>query len=254
MSGISILMYHQVGRFAPMSQHRANYCDVDRFHAQMRYLKRIGATVLSMSDAVDALAGRRPIPPRAVVLTFDDGCDNFYDNALPILESFAYPAIAYVIAGMAGGTAEWMGKLAGHDVPSLMSYTRIRELPARGIEVGSHGYSHIRLAGEPATTLQREVADSKRRIEDEIGRAVPHFCYPYGSHDLATVEAVAAAGYVSAITCQRGAATSAFDPLALPRKGISFGDNVLGYAWKLHMKDKPKGEAVRREEGATKRS
>lgn len=246
MSGISILMYHQVGRFAPMTKHRANYCDVDRFRAQMRYLKRIGANVLSMSDAVDALAGRRPLPPRAVVLTFDDGCDNFYDNALPILESFAFPAIVYVIAGMAGGSAEWMGKEPGRIAPSLMSYARIRELPARGIEVGSHGDSHLRLAGVPAATLRREVADSKHRIEDETGRAVAHFCYPYGSHDLAAIEMAADTGYVSAVTCQRGAATPAFDPLALPRKGISFGDNVLGYAWKLHMKDKPKGEALRR--------
>lgn len=246
MSGISILMYHQVGRFAPMTKHRANYCDVDRFRAQMRYLKTIGANVLSMSDASDALAGRRPVPPRAVVLTFDDGCDNFYDHALPILEAYGYPAIVYVIAGMAGGTAEWMSKEPGRVAPPLMNYARIRELPARGIEVGSHGSSHMRLAGEPASVLQREVLDSKRRIEDETGRAVPHFCYPYGSHDLAAIEAAAAAGYVSAVTCQRGAATSTFDPLALPRKGISFGDNVLGYAWKLHMKDKPKGAAVHR--------
>ncbi|NGY05404.1 polysaccharide deacetylase family protein [Solimonas terrae] len=251
MAGISILMYHQVGRFAPMTKHRANYCDVDRFRAQMRYLKQIGASVLSMSDALDALAGHRPLPARAVVLTFDDGCDNFYENALPILEDFAYPAIVYVIAGMAGGTAAWMGDVPGHGTPPLMSFARIRELPARGIEVGSHGYQHIRLAGTPAATLLHEVTDSKRRIEDETGRAVPHFCYPYGSHDLATVEAVAAAGYRTGVTCQRGAATAAFDPLALPRKGISFGDNVLGYAWKLHMKDKPKGEAVRRAEPAT---
>lgn len=246
MPGISILMYHQVGRFAPMTKHRANYCDVDRFRAQMRYLKTIGATVMSMSDASNALAGRQPVPPRAVVLTFDDGCDNFYDNALPILEANGYPAIVYVIADMAGGTAEWMGKEPGREAPPLMSYARIRELPARGIEVGSHGSSHMRLAGEPASVLRREVQDSKRRIEDETGRAVSHFCYPYGSHDLATVEAAAAAAYVSAVTCQRGAATSAFDPLALPRKGISFGDNVLGYAWKLHMKNEPKGQAIGR--------
>lgn len=245
MSGISIFMYHQVGRFAPMRDHRANYCDVDRFRAQLRYLKLIGASVLSMSDALAALQGRRPLPPRAVVLSFDDGCENFHEYALPVLEEFGYPAIAYVIAGMTGGKAEWLAA-AGHPTPPLMDWSRLREIAARGVEIGSHAYHHVRLAGLDAATLAHEVTDSKRRIEDELGQAVPHFCYPYGSHDLATMEAAAAAGYQSAVTCQRGAATPAFDPLALPRKGVSYGDNALGFAWKLHTKDRPKGRALHR--------
>lgn len=245
MRGISIFMYHQVGRFAPMRTHRASYCDVDRFRAQMRYLKTIGACVLSMSQALQLLRGARPLPPRAVVLTFDDGCDNFYEYALPILEQFRYPAILYAIAGMAGGRGEWLAA-DGHEAPSLMSFARLRELPARGIEVGSHAFHHIRLQNLPAAQLQQELSGSKRKLEDELGRAVPHFCYPYGSHDLNTVEMAAAAGYESGVTCQRGAATCDFDPLALPRKAISYGDNVLGFAWKLHTKDRPKGAAVKR--------
>lgn len=243
MSGISIFMYHQVGRFPPMKAHRAVYCDVDRFRAQMRYLKRSGTRVLSMSDALAALRGEREIPARAAVLSFDDGCDNFYEYALPILEEFNYPSIMYVIAGMAGGTAAWMAN-DGRVAPPLMSYCRLREVATRKVEIGSHALSHIRLAGQPADVLQHEIGDSKKRIEDELGRSVPHFCYPYGSHDLGTLEAVAAAGYASAVTCQRAAATPRFDPLALPRKAISYGDNVFGFAWKLHMKDQPKGSAL----------
>ncbi|SEQ02230.1 Polysaccharide deacetylase [Solimonas aquatica] len=245
MRGISIFMYHQVGRFAPMRTHRASYCDVGRFAMQMRYLKAVGAQVLSMSQACTLLREGREPPPRAVVLSFDDGCDNFYEYALPILQQHGFPAILYAIAGMAGGRGEWLAA-DGHPVPTLMNYARLRELPARGVEVGSHAYHHIRLQGLPATQLQQELVGSKRRLEDEMGRAVPHFCYPYGSHDLATVEAAAEAGYVSGVTCQRGAATADFDPLALPRKAISYGDNVLGFAFKLHAKNQPKGQAVKR--------
>nr|WP_206370389.1 polysaccharide deacetylase family protein [Solimonas marina] len=238
-------MYHQVGRFAPMRDHRANYCDVDRFRSQMRYLKWIGASVLSMSDALDALQGRRPLPPRAVVLSFDDGCDNFHEYALPVLEAFGYPAIVYAIAGMTGGQGEWLAAV-GHPIPSLMDAARLRELPARGVEVGSHAWSHIRLAGQSTEVLAHEIGDSRKQLEDLLGRAVTHFCYPYGSHDLNVLDATAAAGYTSAVTCQRGAATAAFDPLALPRKGISFGDDMFGFAWKLHAKNQPKGTALRR--------
>lgn len=248
MSGISILMYHQIGRFAPMKSHRAVYCDLGRFRMQMRALRVLRVPVLSMTDAVARLAGRAPLPKRAVVLSFDDGCENFYENALPVLESFGYPAIVYAIAGLAGGNADWMAE-HGHPTPALMSFARLREIAGCGIEVGSHGASHIRLEGLPAGKLREEVAGSRDRLEQELGRAVPHFCYPYGSHDLAAIEAVAQAGYRSAVTCQRGAATAAFDPLALPRKAISWGDDVAGFLWKLYAKDAPKGVALSRTSG-----
>lgn len=245
MSGISIFMYHQVGHFEEMREHRASYCDVDRFRAQMRYLRMINANVISMSDAVEMLQGRKPLAPRAVVLNFDDGCENFYEHALPILEEYKYPAIVYAVAGLSGKTAAWLAA-DGHPTPPLMTDARLRQIADRGIEVGSHAYSHTRLEGVDAAALEYEVSGSKQHLEDVLGRPVTHFCYPYGSHDQAAMVATEAAGYRSAVTCQRGAATRAFDVLALPRKAISYGDNVLGFAWKLHMKDKPKGLALHR--------
>jgi hypothetical protein len=77
---------------------------------------------------------------------------------------------------------------------------------------------------------------------------VEHFCYPYGSYDLRVLAAVAEAGYRSATTstCVRAPARPGDDPLALPRKAISFGDNLAGVAWKLHLKNSPKGPWPRR--------
>ncbi len=74
---ISILMYHQVGRFRPMRSHRANYCDAGRFARQMRLIARLGYRVIDLDTALDCLAGRRPTPKRAAVLTFDDAYENF---------------------------------------------------------------------------------------------------------------------------------------------------------------------------------
>lgn len=245
MSGISILMYHQVGHFAPMQTHRAVYCDVGRFRMQMRALRALRVPVLSMSQAVAALSGQTPMPERAVVLTFDDGCENFYEHALPVLQEMGFPAIVYAIAGLTGGVAHWMAT-HDHPTPPLMSWARLRELAGLGVEIGSHAWSHIRLADQPAEVQHRELWESRQRLQDELGREVPHVCYPYGSHDEYTLEAAAQAGYTSGVTCQRGAATPAFDRLALPRKAISYGDNVAGFLWKLYAKDAPKGQALRR--------
>lgn len=85
-----------------------------------------------------------------------------------------------------------------------------------------------------------EITLSKSRLEQALGEPVRHFCYPYGSYDDAVVAMAAQAGYDSATTCDRAGAVVGEDPLRLPRKAISFGDSLAGYAWKLHMKQRRK--------------
>ncbi|MBS0552216.1 MAG: polysaccharide deacetylase family protein, partial [Proteobacteria bacterium] len=95
--GINILMYHQVGPFerleGAMAAHRSTYCRVDRFAAQMAFLKRCGYTVLSMDQVLACVRGQAPIPQRAVALTFDDGYENFAEHAWPILRKHGFPAM-----------------------------------------------------------------------------------------------------------------------------------------------------------------
>lgn len=249
MNGISILMYHQVGHFPPVRLHQASYTNLDRFRAQLAFLKRWGATVLSMSNAVRALRGEMPMPPRAVVLTFDDGYRSFIEHALPVLREYGFPAIVYVLAQRAGDAADWYA-VDGQPTPPLMTWDEVRRLPGEGIEVGSHGLLHTRLAGLPAAQLRSELADSKRLIEDRLGLAVPHFCYPFGSVDQAAVDACAQAGYTSAVTCQRGAARPHHDLLALPRKSVRQPDGVASLVWKLYLKNPLKGVPLRRSAGA----
>lgn len=245
MKGISILMYHQVGRFLPMREHRATYCDHRRFAAQMTLLSQFGYHVLSMDETLACLGGLRPIPPRAVTLTFDDGYDNFYEYVYPILQHHGFPAMVYLIADKVGQRADWLER-DNHPPASLMGWQRIRELRRAGIDFGSHGLRHIHLAGQPQSVLEREMFDSRKRLEDGLGETVRHFCYPYGSHDLACLYAAAEAGYLSAVTCLRARATPEFDPLALPRKAISFGDDIFGFFWKLAVKHRPKGVPIHR--------
>lgn len=239
--GINILMYHQVGRFAPMREHRASYCRVDRFAAQMAWLARFGYRVLSMDEVVACIEGSSPIPPRAVALTFDDGYQNFHDEAWPILRRYGFPAIVYLVAGLVGKRADWV-----HDGPPLMAIETIRALRREGCHFGGHSTTHVKLAGLPAERVRREVAGCKAALEDLLGERVDHYCYPYGSHDLASVEAAAEAGWRSATTCARATATVADDPLTLPRKAVAYGDSLVGVLWKMHMKNVPKQPPIRR--------
>jgi peptidoglycan/xylan/chitin deacetylase (PgdA/CDA1 family) len=245
VGGINILMYHQVGDFAPMREHRSTYCHYRRFAAQMAWLRRFRYHVLGMDEVLDCLAGRRPVPARAVALTFDDGYENFHEYAWPELHRHGFKAMVYLIADLIGQPSSWFAA-DGRATPRLMDAGRIRELRRAGVDFGSHGASHVKLAEQDDARVRDEVTRSKRVLEDLLGEPVEHFCYPYGSYDLRARDAVAEAGYRSATTCVRATSLPGDDPLALPRKAISFGDTLPGVLWKLHMKHAPKGEWPRR--------
>ncbi|MBR0566818.1 polysaccharide deacetylase family protein [Azoarcus sp. L1K30] len=246
---INILMYHQVGEFAPMKAHQSTYCDHRRFASQMAWLARGGYSVLSMDDVLACVRGEKPTPPRAVALTFDDGYENFYEYAFPVLQRHGFPAMVYLIADMLGQPSSWFAA-DGRATPPLMDVPRIRQLHREGIDFGSHSATHVKLAKCEDRRIEDEVTRSKAILEDVLGEAVNHFCYPYGSHDLRAVNAVAAAGYLTATTCARAPATPADDPLTLPRKAITHGDNLIGFLWRVHVKNTPRNPPIRRPEFA----
>lgn len=241
---VSILMYHQVGRFEPMLAHRANYCDAGRFKRQMRLLASGGFSVIGLEEALAGLRAERPIPPRSVVLTFDDAYAGFVDYALPVLREHRFPAVIYAISRWVGKRMRWADPSPGRPEPWLMSAAQLRSVQEQGIVVGSHGAGHRKLGELSVDEQRRELVESKRVLEDLLGRPVDHLCYPFGSFDRQTIPVAAETGYRSAMTCLRGAAMPIDHPLLLPRKAISFGDNLVGVAWKLLVKHRPKPALV----------
>ncbi len=245
MNGVTILMYHQVGKFPPMEEHRATYCDVGRFARQMWYLHTFGYNVLSLDRLVEIFTKHLPIPPRSVVLTFDDGYQNFLTHAAPVLKRYNFPAIVYVVPSLIGKKAEWLA-LDGHPTPAMLTADEIVQLRSMGFDIGSHNLVHERMAEKPYEQQFHEALESKKALEKIIDDEVRHFCYPYGSHNIDSLKAVQQAGYTTAVTCQRAAATPDFDLLALPRKAISFGDTLPGFIFKLHTKNMPKTPPLKR--------
>ncbi len=233
---ISILMYHQVGKFEEPKTHRSCYCDVDRFRAQMVFLKYAGYSVVSLEQAHAALFENRPLAKRSIVLSFDDGYENFADHALPILQEFGYPSALFAVSGLLGKPARW---LSG-DHPPLLSAGRLRELRSAGVEVGSHTVSHPRLSRLPPERAWQEIAGSKASLEDVLGEEVRFFAYPYGDYNPKVRDLVMSAGYQAAVTCSRGAAGTAPNAFEIPRKAISYGDSLLGFFWKLAVKNRRK--------------
>lgn len=235
----SIFMYHQVGNFLPMDRHRANYCQVRRFARQMWLLKVLGYEVVSLEQALASLDQDGPFQRPRVVLTFDDGYENFKTQAYPVLSKYGYPSLVYLIAGRLGEQASWFER-ERRPYPRLLSQDQVLELRKQGVGFGSHGLSHVRLASVEKEQLAVELDQSKKILEELLQEEICHFCYPFGCYDLEVIKVVMKAGYKTAVTCMRGAVTRSFHPLELPRKAVSYGDSLLGFWWKLVFKDRPK--------------
>lgn len=250
MSTVQILMYHRVGDFpGRVKAHGALYCHLPRFRAQMKMFKVLGYQVISLDDATAGLKGEKTLPTKPVVLTFDDAYVDFLENAAPILADHRYPATVYAVSDLIGQTSLWDAGVGPQPAP-LMNAAQLREIQSMGFTVGSHSKSHLRLAQQNDPCVTNELRESKQVLEDLLGTSVNHFCYPYGNHDLRCLKLAAEAGYESATTCERAAATPEDDLLSLPRKAVSRGDSLLGLWWKLRFKNAPKRELIRRSQAS----
>ena len=235
---VSILMYHQVGSFSNPRAHRAVYCDVGRFRAQMALLSLTRHRVISLADACKGVFEGSPLPSRSVVLTFDDGYDNFREYAWPILKQHGFPATVFLVGALTGRQAVW--RSSSESQARLMDMKTIRRLCHEGVNFGSHTMTHCRLSKVDRKQQREEIFNSKTEIENILGKTVDDFCYPYGDYDIHARDLVAEAGYRTALTCIRGSANTAENRYEIPRKAISYGDNLIGFMWKIHAKNKRK--------------
>ncbi|WP_228031905.1 polysaccharide deacetylase family protein, partial [Streptomyces phyllanthi] len=217
-----VAMYHSVGDCAhdpyrvTVSPHR-----LDR---QLDWLRRRGLRGVGVGELLAARA--RGTGQDLVGLTFDDGYADFVAHALPLLRRHGCGATLFVLPGRLGGHNAW--DPLGPRKP-LLSVDGIRQAAAEGVEIGSHGLTHVDLTRADDALLRSEVRDSRALLSEMTGAPVHGFCYPYGRVDRRTVEAVRQAGYSYACATDPGDLTG---PLALPRVHVGEHDT----AWRLHLK------------------
>jgi peptidoglycan/xylan/chitin deacetylase (PgdA/CDA1 family) len=205
------------------------YVEPTQFARQMACLKRFGLRGVSVGEALALRAQGRA--GNVVAITFDDGYLDNLREAAPILREFGFGATCYVVTGTLGQYNVWDAELLKARKP-LMTAQDLRAWLREGFELGSHTRSHPRLDEIDPATLEDEIAGSRADLERLTGARIEHFCYPYGCYDDRVVKVVAAAGYVSAVTTERGRVTSTDDPLRLPRISINGNRGLLRFVLK----------------------
>jgi peptidoglycan/xylan/chitin deacetylase (PgdA/CDA1 family) len=232
-TGVPVLTYHKLGPRPGGVRIKGLYMDPELFDRQVEELSGAGFQTVSLSAPFPAAAN----PARSVVLTFDDGFRNVHRHALGPLARTGMRAVEFIVADLIGKTNEW-DQSAGEVEERLMEEAEIRDWLAAGHDIGSHSLTHPHLTRIPPAQAREEIGASKRKLEDRFGRAIEHFCYPYGDWDESVREMVREAGYRTACTTEGGVNTSTTPPLALKRITARYRSRKLAewlprWSWKV---------------------
>lgn len=186
-----------------------------RFTEQMRVLSGLGVRVIPLDQVRHELEGPRSSEP-LVVITFDDGFRSVYEDALPVLQRYGFPATVFLVTDYCGRTNAWPSQPLAVARRPLLTWAEVREMSGAGITFGSHTRTHPDLRTLPSSGVEEELVISKKAIEDAIGRPVDTFAYPYGAYDD-TIRHLAEEHFALACSTTLGFVRPVSDPFALPR-------------------------------------
>lgn len=184
-SPVVILMYHRVN-----DQVRKEISiSKEAFRWQMKYLARKGYKVISLDQAIGLVrentdpvsrGSRKRQLEKYVVLTFDDGYQDYYENATPILMAYSYPSIVYLVPGrIESGEVFWWDRDLGKS--ELMGWEEVLDLRRNPlVTFGSHTMTHADLDRLDAAKIEKELKESKEVLEKRLSLPIRHFAYPRG--------------------------------------------------------------------------
>ncbi len=216
---LPILMYHRVGplRASLPAITKALTVTAGEFSLQMHWLVRHGFHAVTELQAFDALEKGAPLPPRPLMITFDDGYRDVLWNAAPTLSRLDLPATAYVITG----------RVSGSD-PSFLTWPELGKLEAMGVTIGSHTVHHLEIPFLTTRAALGELEQSRAALERHLHHPVQWFAYPAGAENARAAQLVRQAGYVLAVTTRPGGRQDASAPVALHRFEILDTTGVAG--------------------------
>lgn len=190
---IPILMYHVISAAGPGTPNPELWVAQNRFRAEIRALKQRGYVGITLRQAYAAWHGRGALPPRPVVVSFDDGYLSHYTHAAPALKAVGWPGVLNLVIHNIG--------------PGGLTSFEVKRLVSQGWEIDSHTIDHPDLTTLSPQELRRQLVVSRKELRRRFGVPVDFFCYPSGRVNAAVAAAVQAAGYKAATTTVEGLAT-----------------------------------------------
>lgn len=225
-----MLLYHRIGPMKLSSHVAGQYVSPRVLGWGIDGLARNGWQCLSLTECIEV--GRSSCGEGDnFAITFDDGYLSIYEQACPLLKERGVTATVYVVVDSLGGINDWDRRM-GDQEEKMMSAGQARELAENGFEIASHTLTHPHLSSLDDDQITHEIADSKHKLEDIIGREVVSFSYPYGDYDGRAIDAAMAAGYKNAVSTKLGAVVGGTSLYEIPRVNVRWN----GFGWQLGRK------------------
>ena len=216
---VPILMYHSISQHAT-ARFKRFAVSPSLFDKHLTHLRCNGYTPLTVTEYMHACTRGETLPERPVVLTFDDGFADFYDEALPLLKRHHFVATLYVTSGFVNGTSRWLQR-EGEAERAMLSWDQLKEVVAYGIECGAHSHNHRQLDMLPPQAAKMEIIQSKLLLEHHLGQEVRSFAYPFGYYSAYIKRQVKEAGFTSACAVRYRLNNANSDPFALARQMVA---------------------------------
>jgi peptidoglycan/xylan/chitin deacetylase (PgdA/CDA1 family) len=189
---VPILMYHAVADAPIGTEFPELFVPPDDLRGQLQWLQRNGYRGVTLDRVYRAWHEGAPMPRNPIVISFDDGLQSQFTEALPAMKEIGWPAVLNL-------------KLDSLSQGELTNAMVERMIDARW-EIDSHTFTHADVSKLEGESLKREISDSRKALKQEFGVPVDFFCYPGGRFDHDAIEAVRRAGYLGATTTKLGLA------------------------------------------------
>jgi poly-beta-1,6-N-acetyl-D-glucosamine N-deacetylase len=218
---VPVMMYHDI------LEPKQVFFDVtpQEFEQHLQLIQAKGLTPISMDQLVAHLQTGMPLPEKPILLTFDDGYAGHYTHVYPLLKKYNYPAVFSIYTAKVG---KRMGR-------SSLTWEQIREMAADPlVTIASHSVTHKVMPTLSESENQFELQESKRILEEQLGRPIRYFTYPEGKYDAKIAQAAQTAGYLAALTmddANEQLAGQSVNLMAIGRIGQSRIREMVDVAW-----------------------
>ena len=232
-AGIPVLNYHAIdGNMAEQPDSRNVSVSLQSFKDQMAWLNQQGYKSISEADLRNVVLHRKPVAGKHMLITFDDGYYSLLQYAQPVMAQYGFVATLFLSTGYIGkpyGLSDFY--FVGED--RQLSWDELRTLSAKGWSIQSHGNNHVKMNGLNKETLIKEITDSKKVIEQNLGKTVDSFAFPYGLYNKMVLDQLAIAGYKMAYSVHSGLMYPSSNRYRLPRIEINNMDNMETFKTKV---------------------
>ncbi len=207
---IPILMYHSLDESGSVLSTQPGL-----FARQMRTLYDRGFRAVSLSELLRVLQDK-PGDQKTIAITFDDGFENLYQYAMPVLAAYHFSATVFLVTDHCGKSNNWPGQAARIPWLPLLRWSQICEMADLGIQFGAHTKTHPNLTRLSDMAAREEIIGSQKAIEDHVQQRVNAFAYPYGAYNSLTRDVVRS-HFDLACSAELDYARPGSDPVALER-------------------------------------